>query len=142
VTCASQLSPSFIKQILRRENQLRLSAEVREKLLVPTVRDVPDGWLGVMESLQQQVASEFGLPEAVGLAAMRQAEQLLPGDPEVRELSLYRKYNRCINGNLAVGDVAPNPTVHHPQTGAPLHLLDLLQCSTSSSLVIFAGSIT
>ena len=62
----------------------------------------------MVEALQRHVAAEFGLPEAVGLAAMRAADQLLPGDPEVSELSLYRKFNRCIDGNLNTGDLAPD----------------------------------
>ena len=30
------------------------------------------------------------------------------GDPEVKEISLYRKFNRCVDGDLVVGDVAPD----------------------------------
>ena len=37
---------------------------------------------------------------------MRQA--LLPGDPEVREISLYRKFNRCQDGSLRAGHPAPD----------------------------------
>ena len=61
-----------------------------------------------MTGVVSQVASEFGLSESVGLAAMRLATQLLPDDPEIVEISLYRKYNRCIDGNLKAGDRAPD----------------------------------
>jgi hypothetical protein len=68
----------------------------------------PDGWLDVVEQLQRRVAAEFGLTESVGLDAMRCAEDLLPGDMDIHEISLYRKYNRCVDGPLKVGDSPPD----------------------------------
>ena len=58
-----------------------MSLEIREELEL--VREDPSGWLLVMDRLQRRVAREFGLSEAVGLVAMRKAEDLLPGDSEV-----------------------------------------------------------
>lgn len=68
---------------------------------------------------------------------MRGAEQLLPGDEEVREISLYRKYNRCRDGPLQVGDLAPNPELRGLE-GEALQLHDLLQ--DERRLVVFASS--
>ena len=96
--------------MLRRENELRLCEETQA--MFRSVGDRYDGWLEVVEALQKRVAREFGLAEAVGLAAMRGAEGLLPTDPEVVEISLYPKYNRCVDGALHAGSPAPNPLVH------------------------------
>jgi len=92
-----------------------------------------------MERLQRRVAREFGLSEDVGLQVMRNAEALLPGDPEVREISLYRKYNRCRDGPLQVGDAAPNVHLHRLD-GTELKLHELMQ--GSRKLVVIAGSYT
>ena len=113
-----------------------------------------------------QVASEFGLSAAVGLAAMRTATYLLPDDPEVVEISLYRKFNRCVDGNLQVGDSAPDATLTplpSPDTSfegkvEAVSLLELLHGDRSAwravssvscasdrpqlPLVMFAGSYT
>lgn len=94
----------------------------------------------VMERLQRQVAKEFGLAEEVGLQVMRQAEELLPGDSEVREISLYRKFNRCRDGSLTVGDSAPNAPLYDLE-GSILKLHDLVQ-GIGQKLVIFSGSYT
>ena len=106
IRAAAELRPDELKAILKRENDLRLCDETQRRFKLASVR--PDGWLQVVEQLQRQVAAEFGLSEAVGLAAMRHATQLLPDDPEVIELSLYRKFNRCVDGNLDTGDCAPD----------------------------------
>jgi hypothetical protein len=84
-----------------------------------------------------QVASEFGLPEAVGLAAMRQATQLLPGDEEVFELSLYRKFNRCVDGGLRAGDTAPDATLLPLQAAS--HDLGVERAETVSLLALLRG---
>jgi len=114
-----------------------LSAEVREQL--QQVRHTADGWLGVMERLQRRVAAEFGLEESVGLEVMRCAEQLLPGDREVREISLYRKYNRCVDGQLRVGDLVPDAELHQLD-GSTVSLLQLLCESSKPCMVVFGGS--
>jgi len=124
-----------------RENELRLSDEIRLQLRDPAVRAEPAGWLAVMEVLQRRVCREFGLSEEVGLEAMRCADSLLPNDPEVKEISLYRKYNRCVDGPVVPGDAMPCAALHplgDLHCTVPLHeLLD--QCQTDR-LVLVAGS--
>lgn len=127
--------------MLKRENDLRLSPGTRDRLLEPSVRNKPHGWLAVMDELQRQVAREFGLSEDVGITALRCAERLLLGDAEVREISLYRKYNRCVDGSLHEGDVAPNAILH--DSGAETtrtSLYDFLENSSKDRVVVFAGS--
>ena len=80
---------------------------------------------------------------------MRGAEALLPGDPEVIEISLYRKYNRCVDGDLDVGSLAPDVPLLLVETGCsvnqsarkPKMLHSLLEASPQP-LVILAGSYT
>ena len=96
--------------MLRRENDLRLCAETQAAFRA--VSSDPAGWLGVVETLQRRVCAEFGLSARAGLNVLRRAPELLPGDEEVFELSLYRKYNRCRDGNLRVGDPPPDAQLH------------------------------
>ena len=65
----------------------------------------------IPEMIQREVAWRFGLREEIAIEAMRCAEtlpQMSPADvAEVREISHYRKYNRCQDGILQVGDTIP-----------------------------------
>jgi len=124
--------------MLRRENELRLCDETQAAFRQQ--RDSPEGWLGVVEGLQRRVAAEFGLTEAVGLDAMRCAESLLPGDEEVIEISLYRKFNRCKDGALAVGMSAPDAALYD-LAGEPVALTTLM-ARDERPLCVFAGSYT
>jgi hypothetical protein len=130
-------SPEVIKAILRRENDLRLSEETLANF---SCCSTPDGWLDVVDKLQRRIASEFGLSEQVGLDAMRLADKLLPDDPEVTEISLYRKYNRCRDGDLREGDHAPDVPLHLVADGKRTALHSLLNECTP--LVVFVGSYT
>jgi len=122
--------------VLRRENELRLSPETLAEF---SRCGKGDGRVGVIEALQRRVATEFCLQEHVGLAAMRCADQLLPDDPEVTEISLYRKYNRCRDGDLHIGDRLPDAALHLTN-GEPTTVLALLKEHTP--LVVFASSYT
>ena len=55
----------------------------------------------------------------------------------MHEISLYRKYNRCRDGPLTVGDTAPNVELHRID-GTRIDLHDLV-CG-ARKLVVFAGS--
>jgi hypothetical protein len=104
-------------------------------------RHRPDGWLEIVEELQRQACREFGLSEDVGLMALRQAHVLLPDDPEVDEISLYRKYNRCRDGSSKVSDRPPNVNLLHFQSQNCVSL-DSLLMEGNNPVVIFAGSYT
>jgi hypothetical protein len=109
--------------------QLRLSQEMQHAFRAARTAagGRGDGWLDVVELLQRRVAADFGLPEVVGLDAMRRAEALLPGDAEVVKLSLYRKYNRCIDGPMQAGDAAPDADLLALGGAAPTTLHALLR---------------
>ena len=93
-----------------------------------------------MGMLQRRVAAEFGLPEEIGLLIMREANSLLPGDDEVNQISLYRKFNRCTDGTLSVRDAAPNVLIHELHTGEGVLFHDILALSNKGLMVMFAGS--
>ena len=144
VSSASQLSRELILAILIRENELRLSPDTQRRF--QEVSKQPDGWLGVVEQLQLHVAKEFHLPDHVALQVMRDAESLLPMDVDlIQQISLYRKYNRCIDGNLQVGQLPPDATIIdiHQNNHKEISLHSLLPSKNDTlPLVIFAGSYT
>lgn len=100
----------------------------------------PDGWLQVVEKLQHRVCDEFGVKADVGLTALRRAEDLLPEDAEIQEISLYRKYNRCRDGTLQVTHSPPDVMLVHLKTDENTTLHDIL--ANPLPTVVFAGSYT
>jgi hypothetical protein len=135
-----EVPASLIKAMLAREDELRLSNETQ--LAYKNYRLAGKGEEGmetVVEDLQRRVVKEFGLPIEVGLEAIRCAETLLPGDPEVKVLSLYRRHNRCVDGDLKVGDVAPDVELYTLSLDK-IRLLEMV--SVGRPLIIIAGSYT
>ena len=70
------------------------------------------------------------------------------GDPEVKEISLYRKFNRCVDGDLVVGGVAPDAHLLPVGTGTGVGrgskattVHSLLEASPQP-LVLLVGSYT
>mmetsp|Transcript_1287 Transcript_1287/g.2538 ORF Transcript_1287/g.2538 Transcript_1287/m.2538 type:complete len:127 (+) Transcript_1287:990-1370(+) len=124
--------------MLRRENELRLAPSTQQLFKAAAVK--PAGWLDVVEQLQRHVAAEFGVSERVGLDAMRRAEALLPGDEEVREISLYRKFNRCVDGCVQEGDATPDAVLHRVSDGGASSLHELLGGAAGAATVVFAAS--
>lgn len=141
VKSASELTPDQIKAILRRENELRLAPETQAEFRAAAAAKGPYGWPDVVEGLQRTVCREFGLSESVGFAAMRNADALLPGDDEVKQISLYRKYNRCKNGDLQEGDPPPDAPLIRVTDGVKSSVAAILSKSTLDQ-VFFVGSYT
>ena len=90
--------------MLRREEELRLSKETQSAFY--KVRFENNGIFDVVEKLQGQVAREFGMSEDEGKHLLRCAD-LYIGMERAKELSLYRRNNICVDGNLKVGEIAP-----------------------------------
>ena len=147
---ADGLSVDEIMAILVRENELRLSPDTQRRFR--NISKKPDGWLSVVEDLQLQVAREFNLPHDVALKVMRDAESLVPKSEEglleqIKEASLYRKYNRCIDGCLQVGDSPPDVSLVHSTSSKHVTLHSILDRNFRRNdldrpLVIFAASYT
>ena len=107
----------------------------------------------IINDLQRQVSNEFRISEATGFAAMRLADKIFndrgdfPSLKEANEISLYRKYNRCHDGNLNEGDIAPNvPQLIRANDNAAKSLfgvkIEALHSHINGNrpLVMFAGS--
>lgn len=136
--------------MLRREEQLRLADETQAAFAACAVRaeDAADerahgasseALYECIAALQRRVAREFGVPEAEGVAALRNAEAWV-GPGKARELSLYRRHNRCVDGPLRVGDAAPLsrlPPLRRVEGGGTL---DLAACERP--LVLVGGSLS
>jgi len=98
----------MVEAMLKREECLRLSAETQRQFR--EARQEANGVFRIVEALQRRVVHEFGLPEDVGLEALRRAEQWI-GSARAQKLSLYRRHNRLADGPLTIGAEAPLGTV-------------------------------
>ncbi len=140
--------------MLRLEDELRLSAGTQAAFKAYRMAGLSEvGMSAVVAAVQHRVCLEFGVSDAVGIEALQCAEALIPGDPEVIQLSLYRRHNRCTDGALTVGDAAPN--VHlYPVSLAAKAVARTVVCddfenvsshsmvSSGRPLVLIAGSYT
>jgi hypothetical protein len=105
------LSVAQIKDLLQHENTVRLCDATMTEY--EALRHAGDSeWINVVERVQRRVCEHFGLSEYVGVNAMRCAEtlpQMTASDvADVIEISHYRRFNRCKDGTLQVGDPAPS----------------------------------
>ncbi|KAI7840526.1 hypothetical protein COHA_005825 [Chlorella ohadii] len=79
-----------LQAMLRREDELRLSAEVQEAYAAAELREDTD-WMEVTEGLQRRVLREFGVPphqEETALRHFRAAPHL---HPELKPLAIYHR---------------------------------------------------
>lgn len=148
-TSSRELSPAAIKALLREENTLRLCDETMAMYDRARERGI-DAFV-VPELIQKEVARRFGMREDVAIEAMRCAETLPQMSAEdvreVIEISHYRKYNRCQDGTLKVGEEVPLDIelLRLPlpmNTSAPLESTSLsnIQHVSGGPLVVMAAS--
>jgi hypothetical protein len=122
-----------IKAMLKREDELRLSAPVQARFADPAFDAIR-----IAEQVQEQVVSEFfGLdapPEIrqLGLDIIRAAPALYPENPEIRRIPHYLKYNRSRRGELEAGDLIPDAYLAR-LSGAPVTLFETLSSLTCGS---------
>lgn len=128
--------------MLRREDALRLS----EHTLRQYKRGSAEDYVRITEALQAQTAAEFGLSAEVGSMLLRRADSFARSEAEraeIVQLSLYRRHNRCVDGDLQVGDAAPSLLLQPlPRAGADLPPPVAMPPAAPSAtpLVVFAGS--
>lgn len=91
--------------MLRREEELRLSAAVQERYAAVEIDSSDLDWMHVTEELQRQVVREFGATEDTEVEALM---ALRHGATKGRYQSLYVRYQRARQGELLVGDRVPN----------------------------------
>eukprot|EP01121_Diplochlamys_sp_Union-15-3_P021666 TRINITY_DN8891_c0_g1_i2.p1 TRINITY_DN8891_c0_g1~~TRINITY_DN8891_c0_g1_i2.p1 ORF type:complete len:366 (+),score=40.92 TRINITY_DN8891_c0_g1_i2:98-1195(+) len=130
-------SVEVMKQILKREDELRLSAEVQALF-----SDPGNDTVHVAAIVQERVAKEFGfqnVEEAVSI--IRSVPALYPDHPELHRIPHYQKYNRSKRGSLNVGDTIPDVPLSFLD-GAPISLLRYVDkyCTPGKLLVINSGS--
>jgi hypothetical protein len=120
--------------MLVRENELRLSDEY-QKRYSEAEQTSTSSWLDVTDELQRQIIREFNLDEDIddALLCLRCATQIYP---DLQNIPLYVQYNRARDGDLQVGDIAPNVPVVQLD-GQENQLFDGLK---SSSTVLISGS--
>jgi len=120
--------------MLIRENELRLSNEY-QKRYSEAENTSSSSWLHVTDELQRQIIREFNLDEEMdeALSCLRCATQIYP---DLKQIPLYTRYNRARDGDLQVGDIAPNVPVIQLD-GQEGQLFDGLK---SSSTVLISGS--
>jgi len=132
----SFLPKGLLKQMLTRENILRLSPEYQQRY-EQAERDsnAETSWLDVTDQLQRQVVREFHLEEEMdeALLCLRSATQIYP---DLKEIPLYVRYNRARQGDLQIGDTAPNV----PVVKLNGEESDLVEQFTSSPTVLISGS--
>ena len=122
-----------LKQMLRREDTLRLS----EHTLQQYKATGHDGYVPITTAVQAQVSREFGLNEEIGTMLLRTAESFARSPSELAEivsLSLYRRHNRCVDGTVQVGDMAP-------VLKYPVHLLDAALTKVSLFGYLLSGAV-
>eukprot|EP01032_Pedospumella_encystans_P022707 gene22707-25721_t len=122
-----------LKQMLRREDTLRLS----EHTLQQYKATGHEGYVPITTALQAQVSREFGLNEEIGTMLLRTAESFARNPSELAEivsLSLYRRHNRCVDGTVQEGDIAP-------VLKYPVHLLDAALTSVSLFGHLLSGAV-
>jgi len=91
-------------KMLKREDELRLSPEVQLLFANPGFDTIH-----VASQVQEQVVKEFGyenVEEAVTM--IRCAPKLYPESEEVCKIPHYIKFNRSKQGDMKIGDIAPN----------------------------------
>lgn len=137
----SKISVAKLKQMLRRENELRVSPIVQSLFTAVEQRNDRD-WMEVATDVQVFVLREAKIKEAdlpAALHLLRTASVHYPDDPEFVSIPLYKKFNRNRQGPLQEGEPAPNVQLVKPD-GSSCHLLDLQ--TRNRPLVLVAGSYT
>lgn len=144
-----------LKAMLRRENELRLSPEMQQQYTEAETHTSELEWMEVTSELQRRVAREFGFTDVEkGVQALRTASQIYPEEPEMQQIPLYVRYNRCRNGSflfkqsfksskkgdLQRGEEVTNVELMHLEGERVSKLLEFNR--VGRPLVLFAGSYT
>ena len=109
LTETADVSFETLIRMLQRESEVRLGEHVQQQYLTRGYEHYVD----ITLEAQRAVAAEFGFSPDEGVRLLQSAEYLVASDPEklaqVRNASFYRKFNRCYDGGVRVGDVVEEP---------------------------------
>lgn len=131
------MNRSTLLEMLRRENQLRLSKEYQE------MYDDVDLRISeiIEDTIQRQVLKEFNFEDTPeNLHRYRATNGLFLNDPEIRNTVVYMKYDRANAGPLQVGDVCPDVVAIDLETGERKSVLSFAK--EDRPLVILGGCYT
>ena len=123
-----------LREALRLEDALRTSHDGQRRFSDAETRDDAD-WLFVAAEMQETALVQAGLrPTSENLDRLRDAALRNP------ELARYVRFNRCRQGELRVGDCAPNIALVDLGGCASSLLPELSLSPPRRPLVILAGS--
>jgi len=128
-----------MEQMLKREDELRLSKEVQELFSNPGFDTIH-----VAAQVQERVVKEFGFKNIEETVQMiRSAPLLYPECPEIRRIPHYIKFNRSQQGSLQCADTIPDARLSYLD-GSPVSLHSYMSklFDNKKPLVINAGSYT
>jgi len=128
--------------ILKREDILRFSDEVQQQYTMAgeNLKQIES----VTADLQKKALAEFGFTDPEALIALHNVRFYYQNDPEINQLTVYMRKDRCIAGKLYNGCNAPNTTLFS-LNGEKTTLFDYknsIDPLSERSLVICAGSIS
>jgi len=129
-----------MKQILQREDELRLSSEYHNTI---SEQDTLRWIRNVTIKLQRQVLAEFGYDDSPSLQALHYARVQYLNDDEMNKLTVYQRMDRSRAGDLMCGSELPNAKLS-TLDGKTITLHEYLENRKDKTkpVVITAGSIT
>jgi hypothetical protein len=129
-----KFSQDLVQAMVDREIELRKSKYYMD-LMKSTENSGTQDWMDIIEQLQRQVVQEFGFHDLErGLLVLRTASQVY----DLERPPFYVTFNRAREGNLKVGDLAPNPMVYKIDQNQ----CKLYQESDQRIQFIFAGAVS
>lgn len=111
-----KIPKEVLKDMLMKENRLRLSPEVQEIYADRHRNPFKGDWIAYTYKLQENLVKEFGYGESQEMIewALVQLRTACVVYPDLAHIPLYVKYNRARRGELLVGDLAPNIVLKTP----------------------------
>jgi hypothetical protein len=105
----SKFVEEFCIVLLKKENEYRLSAEFQEMYRQEVDKDPAYGYQTVTDYIQQRLADDLNIERSLCLRVLQHSQQLINN---ANDISFYRKYNRLVDGNLLIGNDAPQLFLH------------------------------
>lgn len=128
----------ILRKMLIRENELRLCEETqKEYFRIESQPQMPGDWLDYTAKLQEQVIEEFGFKD--NPTAIWQLRCACTDHPDLTEHALYVKYNRAREGDLRVGDNAPDSRLVSIVDQSSHQLLEFVPKDTRPLLICAAS---
>jgi len=138
-----------LKKMYQRENDLRLSKEIQEKMDECILSNMNE-YANLLESIQRRVLKEYGFNDEDDLDLFREGLGIYNDDEELKSIPYYSKFNRARDGDLNVGDDLFDvslTSIDQPSNLTSLSSfyesqLNMKNLPNGSPLVVIAGSIT